>query len=232
MSRRKGPSGVIDPKPTPKNAVLPYLGRWIGCEATAYEQGTKCYSNMTKLSAVAWTTPRYSLHMNAQRIKMLMIAPQMCFPTHLLILRLLSTPSMCCVVQPGTRNMRHNAFHGRWKGPRVPALWNTQGTPTYTHRFPCVRGSPGRPVPFLSVSPLCARTPSTRHRITRAARVRAPSAENRSYVQKFSVSPLLVLPRCFHTHTCSRFLFLRCKPIAPTPVSDVVVRLFDFPFPG
>ena len=46
---------------------LPYLGRWIGCEATAHEQGTKCYSNMTRLSAVAWTTPRYSSHMNAQR---------------------------------------------------------------------------------------------------------------------------------------------------------------------
>ena len=139
---------------------------------------------------------------------MLKIAPQRCFPSHLLILRLLSTPSMCCVVQPGTRNMRHNAFHGRWKGPRVPALWNPQGTPTYTHRFPCVRGSPGRPVPFLSVSNLCARTPSTRHRITLAARVRAPSAENRSYVQKFSVSPSSCVPPMFpHTHVLQFSLF-------------------------
>ena len=186
---------------------------------------------MTKLSAVAWTTPRYSSHMNAQRKKMLMIAPQMCFPTHLLILRLLSTPSRCCVVQPGTRNMRHNSFHGRWKGPRVPALWNTQGTPTYTHRFPCVRGSPGRPVPFLSVSPLCARTPSTRHRITRAARVRAPSAENRSYVQKFSVSPSSCVPPMFpHTHVLPFSLFA-LQTDSPYTCVRRRCASFRFPFP-
>ena len=163
---------------------------------------------MTKLSAVAWTTPRYSSHMNAQRKKMLMIAPQMCFPTHLLILRLLSTPSRCCVVQPGTRNMRHNAFHGRWKGPRVPALWNTQGTPTYTHRFPVRQGFSWTSLPLSFSFHFVRPNPSTRHRITRAARVRAPSAENRSYVQKFSVSPSSCVPPMFpHTHVLPFSLF-------------------------
>ena len=62
---------------------------------------------------------------------------------------------------------------------------------TYTHThtiFPCVRSSPGRPTLRLSAYPLCARTKSTSHRITRVARVRATSAETRSCVQTFTVS--------------------------------------------
>ena len=84
--------------------------------------------------------------------------------------------------------------------------------------FPCVRGSPGRPVPFLSVSPLCARTPSTRDRITRAARVRAPSAENRSDVQKVSFSrhSSCLLYHRHATHIrASAFTFTLANTIAP-----------------
>ena len=58
-----------------------------------------------------------------------------------------------------------------------PRPLDTQRTPTHTHRLPGVRKSPGRSV-----------LPSTRHRITLAARVRKQSDENRSHVQKFSFS--------------------------------------------
>ena len=88
----------------------------------------------------------------------------------------------------------------------------------HTHRFPCARSSPGRPVPLVSVSPLAARTPRTRHRIIRVARVRAPSAENRSSVQKHPVSrssSCVLYPRHTTHIRAPAFSFTPAITIAP-----------------
>ena len=95
---------------------------------------------------------------------------------------------------------------------------DTERTPTHTPRFSRVRESPGRPVPPFRVFPLVARTPSTRHRITRVARVRNPSAENRSHIQKFyfprSSSCVLYPRHTAHIHA-TVFSFTLAKTIAP-----------------
>ena len=72
------------------------------------------------------------------------------------------------------------------KRPSGPRPADTERTPTHTYRFPRAQEPPGRHPLTFPVFHLVARTPSTRRRITRAARVRKPSAENRSHIQKFS----------------------------------------------
>ena len=104
------------------------------------------------------------------------------------------------------------------KRPSGPRLRNAQRTPRHTHRFPGVRESPRRPVSLLSVSPLVARTTSTSRRITRAARVRKPSAENRSDGQKLSFprsSSCVLYPRHTTHIRASAFSFPPAITIAP-----------------
>ena len=79
--------------------------------------------------------------------------------------------------------------------PRFGARKTHLHTPTHTV-FHCIRCSPGRHVPLASVSLLSARTLRNRPRITRAVRVRAPSGENRSFVQSTTFS---LLRRVFYS---------------------------------
>ena len=74
------------------------------------------------------------------------------------------------------------------------------------------------PLPF-PVFPLVARTPSTRRRITRTARVRKPSAENRSHIQKspFSRSSSCVAYPRHPTHIRA-FAFPSCYHDCPVPL--------------
>ena len=115
-------------------------------------------------------------------------------------------------------------------GERETAL----GTPTHKPRFPSVRESPGRPVPLISVFPLVARTQSTSHRVSRVARVRNPSAENRSHVQKL---PFPVLLRVFcthdipHTYVHPLSLSLLLLRLPRTLVVHFVFASFRDPFP-
>ena len=110
----------------------------------------------------------------------------------------------------------------------TPSGAHSAHLPTHTV-FPCVRSSPGRHAFLLSVSHLAARTPSTRHRITRMARVREPTRHvhhgfvfhrprtDRVY-KKYHVyrSSLWVFVTQTHlTHTCIRFPFLLYETIAP-----------------
>ena len=88
-----------------------------------------------------------------------------------------------CFVQYRSQNLKsHNTIP--LKRPSGPRPADTEHTPTDTPRFPSAQKSPGRPFPSFTVFPLVARTPSTRRRITWAARVRKPSAENRLHIQK------------------------------------------------
>ena len=114
----------------------------------------------------------------------------------------------------------------------------TSGTTahTYTNTVPtCVRSPPGRRALLLSVSTLAARNPSTRHRITRVARVLAPSAENRSDVQTFSFSrsSLWVLFPRHTTHIHAPAFY--SSPANRLPRTDRVnfefLRLFEFHLP-
>ena len=108
----------------------------------------------------------------------------------------------------------------------------THSAHLHTHRFPCVRNPPGRHALIFSVFPLADRTPTTRLRITRVARIRAPSAENRSDVQKSPFFPFFFLcsvHQTYHTHACARFLFLLGNTIAPYRTWTLrVLRLFYF----
>ena len=124
--------------------------------------------------------------------------------------------------------MNHLAFSFR-SSPRTSALAMGEretalGYPpcghrahTYTH-IPLSRAqeSPGRSLSLPRFFPLATRTPSTRRRITRAARVRKPSAENRSHIQNLSVFPLstcVVYPQ--HTTHIRAFAFPSCYHDCP-----------------
>ena len=107
---------------------------------------------------------------------------------------------------------------------------------TYTHtpRFSRVRESPRWSVPPFPVFPLVARIPSTRHRITRVARVRKPSAENRSHIQNlsvFSLSTCVGYPQ--HTTHIRAFAFLSCYHDCPVTLEHrFVFASFRLPFLG
>ena len=104
------------------------------------------------------------------------------------------------------------------KWPSGPRPSDTQNTPTHPHRSPMRHGITWTPLPLLSASPLAARTPSTRHRITLVARICAPSAENRSDVQKSPFSRFfscVLYPR-YTTHIrAPAFHFSPAITIAP-----------------
>ena len=80
-----------------------------------------------------------------------------------------------------------------------------------------------------------ARTPSTCHRTTRAARVRAPSAENRSCVQEYPVSrsSLWVLFPRHTTHMRAPLSLSTLQNGCPVPLcKPLFVCLFEVHIPG
>ena len=129
----------------------------------------------------------------------------------------------------------------------TPTTWQVEtalrSPPSGTHRahphthsvFPCVRESPGRPALLLSVSPLAVRTTSTRHRITRVALVRAPSAEYRSDVQKYPLSRFsscVLFPRHTTHIRAPAFSFSPAITIAPYGFQHFEFCVFSISIPG
>ena len=121
--------------------------------------------------------------------------------------------------KPRERERDFQVIPGRWENGvcvYVCALCPQGGDPRavshlHTHTpFSAPRNQLDVPFSLSRFFPLVTRTPSTRRRITRAARVRKPSAETRSHIQKFSFfrSSTCVVPPTHHTHTCIRFPLL------------------------
>ena len=123
------------------------------------------------------------------------------------------------------------------------ALWQHEtalGSPpcghkahTYTHTPFFQR--PGTTWTSPSLFPglsLWSPNPGTRRRITRTARVRKPSAENRSHIQNFAFprsSACVAYPR--HTTHIRAFAFPSCYHDCPEHDHLLLcLRLFDYPF--
>ena len=120
------------------------------------------------------------------------------------------------------------------KRPSGPRPADTERTPTHTHHFPSAQESPGRPLSLTRFFPFGRPNPSTRRRITRTARVRKPSAENRSHIQNFSFprsSACVAYPR--HTTHILAFAFTSCYHDCPVPFELAsVFASFRLPFLG
>ena len=118
------------------------------------------------------------------------------------------------------------------KRPSGPRPADTERTPTHTHHFPSAQESPGRPsLPFPGF-PLWQPNPSTRRRITRAARVRKPSAGNGSNVQKFPFSrssSCVLYPRHTTHIRASAFHFSPAITIVQKPSYSRVFASFRIP---
>ena len=116
-----------------------------------------------------------------------------------------------------------------------PPCGHRAHTYTHTHCFPRDQEPPGRPLLSFPVFPFGRPNPSTRRRITRTARVRKPSAENRSHIQTFFFprsSACVVYPR--HTAHILAFAFPSCYHDCPVPHFTLVrvcvfsISLFRF----
>ena len=107
---------------------------------------------------------------------------------------------------------------------------------TYTHTplFPRPGTSWTFPLSF-PVFPLWPPNPSTRRRITRAARVRKPSAENPiTHTKLLTFPPFYVccVPPTYDTHTCFLFPLLLSRLPCNTRTLGLCLRLFEIPFPS
>ena len=122
---------------------------------------------------------------------------------------------------------------GSVKRPSGPRPADTERTPTHTHPFFRAQESHGRPLLSFPVFPFGHLNPSTRRRITRAARVRKPTAENRSNVQKFPFSPsssCVASPNTPHTYLHPLSLSLWLKRLPHNSLRTLALRLFESPF--
>ena len=149
------------------------------------------------------------------------------------------SPRFFAVVHKRPSFLRCRGAKGLVKWHRLLDETCIVSTPSGTHSahlqtytvFPCVRSYPGRPALHLSVSTLCA---NTRHRINRAARVRAPSAET-DRVYRSSPFPVLLCGFCSPNtpHTYVHPLSISTpQNDCPYPLVQIpFVRLIDYPIP-
>ena len=114
--------------------------------------------------------------------------------------------------------------------------FGTHSAHLQTHTvFPCVLESPGRPALFLRFLPWPPepQVPATGSPGWRGFVPHRPKPDHTYRSPLFPFCFVCFVPPTYHTHTCTRFLFLSCYYDCPVP--DYVhfrLRLFDYHFSG